>query len=471
MRPLHLLLCSACATLLTTPAISETLTIREKQRNANAKRFVYEKQVPHVTRTGKRLMQYAPEQSFFPIGLWGVPLPGTAYGTTYDWGELKNAGYNTVWPYHSNPETSLAHAKEAGLQIVQMINPDDKGNPDSLKNWLPAVKDDPHLLGIVWMDEPIGHLIPGYDMEGLFQNFLRYKEAANRIAPDLPVFINDAPWIMNPATSWWIKWNTGGDLSCHDNYPAIIREHNLRSVNLEPNGIVQSVSLAVGANKEEKPVWLIVGAFEQTPNLDYPTRFCSPPQLRSQIYAGIINGATGIIYFIWDSYISREAGCVGMAPNPVVNPIANPGEGGAPPGINATPMQMVQSKALWETAAVVNQEINQIAPSILAPTVADVDYQVSVKGKAVTDTPIQCLLKPSPDGGYLLITVNTDDAVLDVGYTFPDSLKAAERMFEKLPPFELSEDKRSFNIRYEPFATHIIHLKPAGTQPRTASTR
>ena len=133
-----------------------------------------------------------------------------------------------------------------------------------------------------------------------------------KVAPQLPIFVNDAPWTMAPATSWWLKWDRAGDVSCHDNYPIMDHTARAASIGADPNGIPQSVSLAVASGQEKKPVWLIVARFEQPGDYGqaFPFRYPSPEQLRACVYAGVIHGATGIVYFIWDSYVSRDGGCL-----------------------------------------------------------------------------------------------------------------------------------------------------------------
>jgi hypothetical protein len=110
------------------------------------------------------------------------------------------------------------------------------------------IRDHPNLLGNVWTDEPTGNFW-GKDMEGRFKAFLDYKSKANRIAPNLRVFINDVPWIDPPATPWWTKWNTAGDVSCHDNYPV---KHSAQTRSI--SAIADTVGLAVKVNDQKKPV-------------------------------------------------------------------------------------------------------------------------------------------------------------------------------------------------------------------------
>lgn len=387
--------------------------VLNRQREANAVQSVYRQGVPHTDRQGRLLTKYDPAQSFFQIGAWGAPLPGKYYDSDCDWNVLKEAGFNTVWPWAADPQKALDTGKETGMQIVLMGE-----IPEATVS---AVKDHASLLGNVWMDEPIGKL-GSSDMDDLFAKFVAYRERTRKTAPNLPVFVNDAPWIMPPATSWWVKWNAAGDVSCHDNYP--IMNHTARAVSIgaDPNGIPQSVALAVADGKEQKPVWLIVGAFDQPGayGQSFPFRYPSPEQLRACVYAGIIHGVTGIVYFIWDTYVPRDGGVIGMAPHALASYVPNPRKEGYPHPTPAAPLQLINAKALWETAAQVNKEIQELVPAILAPTAGpDAGYTMKIEGKAPTHTPIRTLLKLQSDGGYTLLTVSLDDAVLKVTYGFP----------------------------------------------------
>ncbi|MBI5093399.1 MAG: hypothetical protein HZB26_13285 [Candidatus Hydrogenedentes bacterium] len=429
--------------------------VLNRQRDANAPQGVYRQGAPHTDRVGRPMTKYDPTQSFFQIGAWGAPLPGKYYDSECDWRELKDAGFNTVWPWAADPQKALDAGKEAGMQIVLMGE-----IPDAA---VAAIKDHPNLLGNVWKDEPIGGL-GSADMDGLFAKFVAYRERTRKTAPNLPVFVNDAPWIMPPATSWWVKWNAAGDVSCHDNYPIMNRSGRAPSIGADPNGIPQSVALAVADGKEQKPVWLIVGAFDQPGayGQSFPFRYPTPEQLRACVYAGVIHGATGIVYFIWDTYVGRDGAVIGMAPHPLVSYAPNPKKEGFPNPTPATPLQLISAKALWETAAQVNKELHELVPAILAPTAGpDAGYTVKIEGKAPTATPIRTLLKPNPEGGYTLLTVNLDDAVLKVTYEFPRALKNVEVLFENRSPETLADGARSFVLTYEPFATHVVRLQMA----------
>ncbi len=426
--------------------------VLNRQREFNAVQIMYRSGVPHTDRQGRLLTGYDPDKSFFQIGSWGAPLPGKYYDSECDWAVLQAAGYNTVWPWAADPEKALETGASFGMQIVSM--------GEIAEEKLAAIKDHPNLLGNVWMDEPIGGL-GSKDMDDLFAKFTAYRDRARSIAPGLPVFVNDAPWIMPPATAWWLKWNSAGDVSCHDNYPVMNRTGRAVSIGADPNGIPQTVSLAVGDVKEQKPVWLIVGAFDQPGAYGqaFPFRHPTPEQLRACVYAGIIHGATGIVYFIWDSYVPRDGAVIGMSPNPLPHYTPNPHQEGYPQPTPATPLQRINAKALWETAAQVNREITELVPAILSPTVgADVPYTLKIEGKAPTATPIRTLLKRAPDGSHILLTANVDDAVLKVGYEFPRPLEKVEVLFENRLPEILAPGAKTFELSYEPFAVHAVRI-------------
>lgn len=409
--------------------------------------------VPHTDRQGKLLMKYEPDRSFFPIAIWGAQLPGRQWDSEADWNVLTRGGFNTVWPWHCSLSAALAAGDEHGMQIVFMgeIPQED----------LVRARDHPRLLGNVWADEPIGKAGTP-EIDSLFALFSAYRERAHAVAPDLPIFINDAPWIMPPATEWWLKWNASGEIACHDNYPIMNHSSRARSIGAEPNGIPQSVTLGVRNGQEKRPQWLIVAAFDQPGEFGeaFPFRFPTPEQLRACVYAGIIHGATGIIYFTWDTYVPRDGNVIGMSPNPKVAYTPNPRQEGYTRPTPATPMQLIASRALWEAATQINTELAELTPAILSPTVgADFPCEVALEGTAPTPTPIRIMVKALGEGKYLLLTVNLDDAVLKATFTFPATLTSVTTRFENQLPLSLPEDAKEFALTYEPFAVHVIEVE------------
>jgi hypothetical protein len=417
---------------------------------------IYQGGVPHTDRQGRSRLVYEDGISFLTLGLWGQPLGGPlneSWGRVYpEWEQLRESGFNTVWPWYSvSLEEGMRDARAAGIQLIHM----GEIEPDLLSRF----GGDPHLLGNVWMDEPIIHL-GSVDMDSLFGAFVHYRERAREIAPNLNVFVNDAAWITPTARKWWLRWNTAGDVSVHDNYPVMLVRGQLpRSLGKEPSGIPQSVSLAVRANEESKPVWFTVGAFESPGPSDYPFRLPTPAQLRASVYAAIVHGATGITYFIHDSFISRDGNVIGMAENPSREYVSGVPGGEALTATPATPLQLIQSRALWSAALQINRELHSLTPAILSPTAPDADQcTVRVDGGGVTSVPLRAILKTDPAGGQVLLTVNLDDTVLNAEFSCPRSMTGLEVLFESQPSDPTVAGEGRFAVRYEPYEVHIFRL-------------
>ncbi|MCC6240957.1 MAG: hypothetical protein IT448_11725 [Phycisphaerales bacterium] len=425
----------------------------DAQRNFNAVQTIYRAGVPHTDRQGNMLMKYDAGKSFFPIGVWGMAAeepeqPGTPGRARIDWQVLRDAGFNTVWPWPvGGRKPAIESARRTGLQMI-LMEPIEQDQ-------IPLLEQNRDLLlGNVYVDEPIGKL-GSVDMDKLYDEFNAYREQIQQKIPGLPVFVNDAAWITPPARTWWLKWTRSGDLSCHDNYPIMLMNSLPRSIAAEPNGIPQSVSLATGANEEKRPVWLIVGAFDQVKPYGDPFQFRmpTPAQLRSQVYDAIIQGATGIHYFIYDSYVSRDGRCVGMSPDPREVVLVKDGK----PKTPATPLQLINSRALWEATRQINAELGELTPAILSPTAgADIAYSTEISGSAVSQNPLAVLLKTRPDGKFVLLTVNCDDAVLNVNFTFTPVLNNVSQLFAE--DTRLTATANQIKTVYEPYQVRVIEL-------------
>jgi len=446
--------CAAAVQAEKTPAQLYKQTLENNQ----AVQTWYVNGVPHTDKNGSILTKYDPEKSFFPIGMWGIPLHDPAAG--YNWQELQDLGCNTVWPYGGARigKTALEQAEKFNFQLIFM----GRNLSDAALN---TIANHPRLLGHVFYDEPIGQLGKPGVMEKLYADFTAFKERYRKVSPSTVVFINDAPWIMPPATEWFVKWNTSGDVACHDNYP-IKKSGGVPGISEAPNGLMQSTVLTTLANKEQKPVWIILGTFELgfLEGRDaFPARFPTADQLRSQVYSAIIHGATGIHYFIWDSFISRD-GCVfGISPDPQVKPgkyIES-----SPRSRPASPMQLVNAKMLWEATVAINKELKELIPVILSPTVdpAQMSYAINsfpVERRSVSPQPVHGMLKKIPgEDAYILLNANMDAEIMDTTFTFDRELADVKVLFGTYPmPVKISADGRKFTLRYEAFQAHILKL-------------
>ena len=216
------------------------------------------------------------------------------------------------------------------------------------------------------------------------------------------------------------------------------------------------MGLAARVNSETKPVWLCVQSFESG-NWLMP----SPRELRTQVYTGIVHGATGIMYFAMDSYVTRAGGVVGMGPRELLNTsyydAGGEGRGHGPWGVyHASPALLEMSAAVWEAVIETNTELLELAPVIFAPT-STKQYAVSFKGENVTDTPIRTMLKSTLDGYDILIAVNIDRAICSAAITMEGLGDYVQVMFEQR---DVAVVNGTFVDRFDEMDTHVYRLYP-----------
>jgi hypothetical protein len=422
---------------------------------------IYRQGVPHTDKNGALRTTYDPAQSFFQIGMWGTPLHGYEQGYFYDWQQLKSAGFNTAWTWYKPAVQSLQSGWTNDMQVVLMgeASTNDLGiiaGNANLRN---------RLLGTAWADEPTTQT-PLAQMQAKYNAFQAYRNTVHSFLPNSPVFVTDAPAFGNGATArqWWETWANGGDLTSQDNYP--IRPDVTSIGRVSPPGIPESVSLATSTLNQQKPVWFIVSAYETAdPNDSFPQRFATPTQMRAQVYSAIIHGATGIVYFTWDSLIGRHSNNLGISPNPTVDGYnADPGYYEA----TMTPDQISRATAAWNAAASTNAEIQALAPAILSPTVAqdDLSYSLSLQNLSApnntslySDTPIRTLLKKDPQGRYVLMAVNLDGRSMDVNFNLSKVFSDFDLLYESDGGyFNALGTASNFTYHFDPYATHVFSI-------------
>lgn len=445
-------------------------TAHGQEYSRAAVQTVYRQGTPHTDKHGVQRLAYDPAESFFPIADWGTPTEGNPYGHVVDWSVLKNAGYNTAWTHYKPAMQSLNNGWSNDMQVILM------GQHSELD--LGRVRDNAvlkdHLLGIMWKDEPSAQVALD-QQQATYDAFQAYRQVVDGYLPDTPVFVGDAAGFNNGPehAAWWKTWAMSGDLNAQDNYPIYPWT---KSIGLtSPGGISESISRAVYANNQQKPVWAIIQAFESAgpEGETFPWRFPTPTQMRAQVYTAIVHGATGVTYFAWDTYISREPNLIGISPDPLANGYVNPGSGG-PFQATATPEQIQKSAALWNAVASVNSELQALTPAILSPTVdsSDLIYALQISNRSApndpskySNTPIRTLLKQMPDGQYVLLAVNMDDRSMDVEFGFSREFEQFGLMFEDDGGFfdDLGGDE--FSYHFGPYATHVFTLSDVALEP------
>lgn len=395
---------------------------------------IYLNGVPHTDRNGQPMMKYDAAKSFLPISIYHAVETENS-GITYRLSDLVKGGFNSAfaWPGHG----AVPLAKSAAAAGLQMIfwNPSEEEVKELVNN--------PSVLGYCMDDEPIGHL--GGDLEERFKKMEERRDAIRKIDKKHPIFLVDAGWIRPPATSWWIKLNTWGEISSHDNYP--INGKNL-SLSHE-QGIPETVALAVGSNKEQKPVWFVAQNHEWI-EATFNNVFPSVTQQRCMVYTSLIHGATGIVHFALDSFVTRDGRVVGIAPNPLPKYSV---------GTVATNSQLRQSRDMWHATIELNAELKELTPSLLSPT-ADIPYEVALDTKwtPITRDPIRTLLKHNPAGGYTLLLANVDSAPQHVRVRFPGKNYKMTEHFN--PPGAAQNERKddSFDFLSVPYDVRVFQI-------------
>jgi hypothetical protein len=180
--------------------------------------------------------------------------------------------------------------------------------------------------------------------------------------------------------------------------------------------MAESVHRAVRLTGERKPVWITLQAFGGLPGLEVPMRVPAADELRGMAFTAIIHGATGLIFFAYDSRVTREGHVVGIAPDTPEN------RGG---GAEATPAEAARSRELWSGAAALNAELERLTPALLAPT-ARLPYEVRFAGDNRTAIPIRTMLKATA-GGYTLLAVNLEASPMGVRFRLPAGVVGSVR--------------------------------------------
>lgn len=394
-----------------------------------AVRIVYQDGAPHTDRQGRSMLRYDAARSFFPIAIYHG-LSGDHHGEHYDFDILKNAGFNAVHGWEGQSFAPLlAAASQTGLQLIHH-NPTDAD--------LETGRGHKAILAWYLDEEPT---LRAWDptWEARLERFVVRRAEIRRQDPDRAVFTLDTPYIDPPWWKRWRRWANAGDVSAHWNYP--LKGENTTTLSGR-RGVGETVTTAVGAVTAKKPVWLTIQAFA-SPLADW--RMPSEAALRAMVYGGVAHGATGIVYFAYDSFVTRDGQVIGVAPKTARDYGDAPdyNRDGEPP-LTASPAEQAQSRALWKVIRRLNRELAELTPAILSPT-SHLSYEIKTSREGA---PVRVLLKELGEE-LVLIAVNMDRREVDVQFEFPDIVGVARPFFggsqraafgdwrEKFKPFEV----------------------------------
>lgn len=396
---------------------------------------IYQAGVPHTDRTGQLRFSYAKDASFFPIVLYHS-LTGNHKEHRYSFKTAADAGFNTIHPWEGQRlDAVIGDARAHGLQVIFHYPNDTE---------IQKYAEDPNILAWYLDEEPTG-LFP---KEAIYGKLAAYNKRVSEIRAldrSTPIFPLDRPILKGREEDWKV-WASIGDVSSHFYYP-ISGEHTASLAT--PADMPGSVRHAAHLNAYKRPVWMVIQAFTKpSERWTMPT----PAQLRAMTYTALVHGATGIMFFAYDSFVTRDGLVIAMAPDPVER--HQPLTKRTP--IDADEAQLQQSRALWSETKKLTRELATLTPAILSPT-SRRDLQVFVTGKSVSETPIRVLAKEQA-GALIVIAVNLDETPLDAEFRLSARPKTVTHLFgDHKPPQSIPKGWRE---RMEGFATRVYRVAP-----------
>ncbi len=384
-----------------------------------------------------------PIRPTFPIGLYHA-LSGEHFGRRYSLEPLAAAGFDTVHLWRGQAlEPALAEAHRLGLRVLWEYPTDAE---------VEAHAGDPTILGWILDEEPSTRAEPE-DIAARLADFRRRQSQLHESDPAHPVFIIDSSPPKRPSRATaWRQWLREGDVSCHFNYPIASSWFGLDSLDT-PRGIPNSVAEAVEATGGTRPFWLLVQAFSSP---SHGWAWPSPAQLDAMTWAGVIHGATGIVFFAYDSFVTRDGDVVGIGPDPVADYGDIPDfDHSGTPAMVAGSEDLATGYRLWDETLRLVTALRRLSPALIAST-ADFPYRIAVKGVSNSATPVRTLLKSGPDG-LVLLAVNLDDTKLTVRLEPGRRLESVEAIVGP-PPRPSADAPGSWEAELEPFAIRAWRL-------------
>ncbi len=395
-------------------------------RSVNAVQTMYRGGVPHTDRNGNIRYRYD-GSSFLPRCIYHA-IPGSFQA-------IRSAGFNCAHTYEQYGVADvIGEMRSADLQLLKHWPTDEE---------IGRFKSDPNILGWYLDEEPTHRTYLEMEKSGRrtlmserYEAYLSRRAAIKAVDPHHPVFPLESGWIPRGMQSWWERWNTAGDVAVYDHYPL-----ELHTADIEL--FAKQVSLAAKINRQTKPIWLTVQAYRSNGAI-LPT----PDQLRGMVFTGLIHGATGIIYFAYDSWVTRAWDVVGIAPE---TPVSH--------GVHhaATPGEVRRSRALWAGTRALNAELDRLTPQLLSPT-ATVSYTVSSAGPSRTRSPIRAMLKQR-EGVYTLFASNIEKASLGARFEFPESLASIRRLNPDGSTTLIATRVSSFGDSFGGFSARVYEIR------------
>jgi hypothetical protein len=206
---------------------------------------------------------------------------------------------------------------------------------------------------------------------------------------------------------------------------------------------------ATAGDHRGRPVWALLPAHGNA-----GTPLPDPAVAQLLAFAAIVGGATGLVWQGEDNYIARNAGMIGISPQPQLDYGIRTGET-AP--LAATPDATVAARRLWEAVTQINRRVSRITPALLQPDAA-VPYRILAPASDGAAPPrLRSLLK-AHDDGLLLIVVNAEPVPVDFSVALPF---ASVARLGDVAPVEQEEERQRFRDRIPGHGVQIYRIAGA----------
>jgi hypothetical protein len=297
------------------------------------------------------------DPSFFPIAVW-LQQP-------HDAAKFAAIGINTfVGLWHPPTPDSLAQLQRHGIYLVH------EQTQDAL-----ALKDSPVIRGWLHIDEPDNAQPDGKGGHGNCvspEEIVRRYEEMRRRDPSRPVYLGFGQGVANPR--WIGRGAKCGAIAPETYYRAASRGADIVAFDIYPvaearqthvMGRLDLVGRGVRNLKRWAPAGVPVWADIETTHINNPDRRPSPDEIRNEVWMAIVNGASGINYFVheWQPSFRED-------------------------GVFRYPDVVDELKRL-------NEQIQELAPVLNGPTIENV-VAIEASGE------IAHMVKDSPTATYIL---------------------------------------------------------------------
>jgi hypothetical protein len=379
-------------------------------------------------------------------------LTGRHHGRDYDLAAIGDAGFTAIHYWEGQRFADvMPNAQAAGLAVIPH-------NPSDADITSPLAKTG--VLGW-YLDEEPSFLAKPEEQDGLRAAFQKRYTAIKRLDPNHPVFLIDGPPARR-VLDQWKKWAVLGDISVHDNYAVHMKLEHLTN---PARHVAHSVRLARDLNPPDKPLWFVIQAFSAEARGWYmPT----PRQYRAMAMAALLHGATGLVTFALDSFVTRDDGVIGIAPWAVAD------YGDAPDYNNdkkdparSDIVERAISVGMWQAVATFNHVLAGVETILLQPTAAPA-LTVSSDNNDDLNTPIRVLAKRK-DGALYLFVLNLADEPVTARFRFDCKTASAPwRRIANTWPFEQdrlrpAKDRAcmAWQDRLDALGVRVYRLDPA----------